>query len=61
MDSANLGDYGNIAILTMDGIDKDSDVYRKAKNAILRSADTTVTMMLESKSSVLSTVKLEKK
>lgn len=40
MDSANLGDYGNIAILTMDGIDKDSDVYRKAKNAILRSADT---------------------
>lgn len=42
MDSANLGDYGNIAILTMDGIDKDSDVYRKAKNAILRSADTYV-------------------
>ena len=40
MDSANLGDYGNIAILTMDGIDKDSDVYRKAKNTILRSADT---------------------
>ena len=40
MDSANLGDYGNIAILTMDGIDKDSDIYRKAKNAILRSADT---------------------
>lgn len=42
MDSANLGDYGNIAILTMDGIDKDSDVYRKTKNAILRSADTYV-------------------
>lgn len=42
MDSANLGDYGNIAILTMDGIDKNSDVYRKTKNAILRSADTYV-------------------
>lgn len=40
MDSANLGDYGSIAIITMDGIDKDSDIYTKAKNSILRSADT---------------------
>jgi len=40
MDSANLGDYGSIAIVTMDGIDKDSDIYTKAKNSIIRSADT---------------------
>lgn len=40
MDSANLGDYSNIAIVTMNGIDKNSDVYIKAKNSILRSADT---------------------
>ena len=40
MDSANLGDYGNIAIVTMDGIDKNSDIYTKAKNSIIRSADT---------------------
>lgn len=39
MDSANLGDYGNIAIITMNGIDKDSAVYTKAKSSILQSAD----------------------
>lgn len=42
MDSANLGDYGNIAIITMQGIDKDSSVYTKAKNSILQSANTYV-------------------
>lgn len=40
MDSANLGDYGSIAIVTMDEIDKDSDIYTKAKNSIIKSADT---------------------
>ena len=39
MDSANLGDYGNIAILTMNEINKESSVYTNAKNSILRSAD----------------------
>ena len=39
MDSANLGDYGSIAIITAKGIDKNSDIYKKSKNSILRSAD----------------------
>ena len=39
MDSANLGDYGNSAILTMNEINKESSVYTNAKNSILRSAD----------------------
>ena len=38
MDTANFGDYGNIAILTMDGIDTSLSVYTNAKNSILQSA-----------------------
>jgi hypothetical protein len=32
MDSANFGDYGNIAIVTMKDIDKTFDVYKKQKS-----------------------------
>ncbi len=39
MDWALVGDYGNIAILTMPEIDKDSEIYTKAKNAVIKQAD----------------------
>ncbi len=39
LDWATVGDYGNIAILTMKGIDKNSDVYQKAKSAVIAQAD----------------------
>ncbi|MCM1007909.1 MAG: glycoside hydrolase family 9 protein [Ruminococcus flavefaciens] len=42
LDSANFGDYGNIAIATMEDIDKTSSVYINAKNAIISRADTHV-------------------
>lgn len=42
LDSANFGDYGNIAIVTMEDIDTTSSVYIKAKNAIINRADTHV-------------------
>ena len=40
MDWALVGDYGNIALVGMDGIDKDSSVYTKAKSCILAQAST---------------------
>lgn len=39
LDWALVGDYGNIAILTMKNADKDSDIYKNAKAAVLRQAD----------------------
>ena len=39
LDWALVGDYGNIAILTMPNIDKNSDIYANAKNAVLKQAD----------------------
>ena len=34
-----IGDYGNIALATMDGIDKESDAYKNACNKIITQAD----------------------
>lgn len=42
LDWSKVGDYGNIAILTMDGIDTNSTVYNSAKNAVTVQADTFV-------------------
>ena len=39
LDWATVGDYGNIAIVTMKGIDKDSSLYKNAKDAIVSQAD----------------------
>ena len=39
MDWSTVGDYGNIAILTMDGIDKNSELYSKVKSSIISEAD----------------------
>lgn len=39
LDWSTVGDYGNIALMTMDGIDKDSDFYRKAMSAIVNQAE----------------------
>ncbi len=39
MDWALVGDYGNIAILTMSNIDKNASVYTNAKNSVLKQAD----------------------
>ena len=39
MDWMEVGDYGNIAILTMDGVDTGSDLYTRAKTSILKEAD----------------------
>lgn len=39
MDWMEVGDYGNIAILTMDGVDTNSDLYTRAKTSILKEAD----------------------
>ena len=39
MDWMEMGDYGNIAILTMDGVDTNSDLYTRAKTSILKEAD----------------------
>ncbi len=38
MDWTTVGDYGNIAVLTMDGMDPESTLYKKAKNAIVTQA-----------------------
>lgn len=38
LDWTSVGDYGNIALVTMKGLDTDSDVYKKAKNAIVNQA-----------------------
>ncbi len=39
MDWSTVGDYGNIAIVTMKGIDKESDIYKKAVSNIITQAD----------------------
>lgn len=39
MDWTTVGDYGNIAILTMDDFDKNSSLYTKMKNAVTLQAD----------------------
>lgn len=39
LDWTTVGDYGNIAILTMDGIDKESTIYKNAKEAVISQAD----------------------
>lgn len=39
LDWATVGDYGNIAIVTMDDIDKESDIYKKAQKNIISQAD----------------------
>ncbi|MGN0584810.1 MAG: glycoside hydrolase family 9 protein [Ruminococcus sp.] len=40
LDWSTVGDYGNIAILTMKNIDKNSSAYSKAKNSIILRAET---------------------
>ncbi|MGN0632167.1 MAG: glycoside hydrolase family 9 protein [Ruminococcus sp.] len=40
LDWSTVGDYGNIAILTMKGVDKNSSAYAKAKNGVILRADT---------------------
>lgn len=40
LDWATVGDYGNIALVTMDGIDKTSTAYTNAVSAITKQADT---------------------
>ncbi|MDE5853936.1 MAG: glycoside hydrolase family 9 protein [Ruminococcus sp.] len=39
LDWSTVGDYGNIAILTMKDIDKTSDIYKKALSAVKKQAD----------------------
>ena len=39
MDWALVGDYGNIALLTMKNADKNSTAYQNAKNAVMKQAD----------------------
>lgn len=43
LDWTTVGDYGNIAILTMDNIDTNSTAYTNAKNALIKQADSFVT------------------
>ncbi len=40
MDWSTVGDYGSIALLTMDGIDTNSTIYKNAKNIVLTQAKT---------------------
>ncbi len=44
LDWSTVGDYGNIALVTMDGIDTNSTVYSNAKSALLRQADSFATI-----------------
>ena len=39
LDWSNVGDYGNIAILTMEGVDKESQIYAKAYKAVMDQAE----------------------
>ncbi|MBQ8297798.1 MAG: glycoside hydrolase family 9 protein [Ruminococcus sp.] len=39
LDWSTVGDYGNIALLTMDGIDTSSSVYTKAESSLVNRAD----------------------
>ncbi len=43
LDWSTVGDYGNIAILTMDNADTSSTAYTNAKNAVMTQADSFVT------------------
>lgn len=43
LDWTTVGDYGNIAFLTMEGVDTNSTLYTKIKNAVIREADSFVT------------------
>lgn len=38
LDWSTVGDYGNIAILTMEGVDKESSIYTKAYKAVMDQA-----------------------
>ncbi len=40
LDWSTVGDYGNIALLTMENIDQNSSAYQNAKNAVLKQANT---------------------
>ncbi len=42
LDWSTVGDYGNIAILTMKDADKNSDLYKKAYSAVISQADSMV-------------------
>ncbi len=39
LDWSTVGDYGNLALVTMDGIDTEANVYNKAKNQIVTQAN----------------------
>ena len=39
LDWGTVGDYGNIAILTMEGVDKESQIYTKAYKAVMDQAN----------------------
>ncbi len=43
LDWSTVGDYGNIAIITMDNADKESAIYKNAVNAVISQADKHVT------------------
>jgi len=45
LDWSTVGDYGNIAVLTMDGIDKESDIYQNAKTSVIAQADNFVKLV----------------
>ncbi|MGN0592276.1 MAG: glycoside hydrolase family 9 protein [Ruminococcus sp.] len=44
LDWSTVGDYGNIAILTAENISSSSEIYTKAKNAVISQADKFVTV-----------------
>ena len=44
LDWSTVGDYGNIAILTMKNADKDSDIYKNALAAVKKQADNFVSI-----------------
>jgi len=43
LDWSTVGDYGNIAYLTMENVDKSTDLYQKIKSAFITQADTFAT------------------
>ncbi len=45
LDWSTVGDYGNIAVLTMDGVDKESDIYQNAKTSVITQADNFVKLV----------------
>ena len=44
LDWSTVGDYGNIAILTMKDIDKTSDIYKNALTAVKKQADNLISV-----------------